>query len=691
MVFKALDRKTGNVVALKCMAKNSSANGFFNGLAVDEHSEELEIHRRIGSHPNIVNLLNSFETENHMYLVLEFCSSGDLYEAIRLGRGPLETEHVREFMLQLVEAVEHLHSKGIYHRDIKPENIFLVQHTTKRNPGDVFGLFSRWSSAPKFQVKLGDFGLATTDTWSTEVAVGSDRYMAPEQYDPDTMYWNGGLTTPADEFSAFGIKTTRKTGYSPPQADIWALGICLLNILFQRNPFAVPNVSDPLFADFARDKETLFDVFPNMSNDTFGILIHCLALDPSRRSLAAVKEAIKRVVSFTTDDEVFDDFCSGSAPKVAPVATANREPLRTPSITTPAVDSSGAFPWAMHLATTSPQQVRRELSTIPEPFPSESWVDVTKPDNASFVSFQDSGLGVSLDSNKSDSPSFRNFTKTKPVAITGAVPSSAPRLTSTLSSLFKKSDKVVSKSWSELWDEEEEELSQGEMSDTEIFSDSTTPQIASPTPAGSVKRFADDESDGRSTPRGLAELNLASVHNSRKRSPEGRLPVDNHVSEHTGFMFEEDHAPKFSPPSKGYLQKWAALGDFRRNLVSSTPNKSASPSKSATPTRSLTPIKSRIFTPTKAKKASANISTPQSAPKVNSTRKRSRAASWRRPEGWTQQTNDSGFFENNKKTNNMYANKEWNRSKDWRRHDHDDQQHSYDTTSEWVRNQYTTV
>jgi len=690
MVFKALDRHTGNIVALKCMAKNQSA---FNvcGLSVDERSEELTIHRRIASHPNIVNLIESFETENHAYLVLEFCGGGDLYEAIRLGRGPLETEHVREFMLQLVDAVEYLHSNGIYHRDIKPENIFLVQNATKRNPGDVFGLLSRLAQTPKFHVKLGDFGLATTDTWSTEVAVGSDRYMAPEQYDPEAMYFNGGLMTPADETSAFGIRPTRKSdGYSPALADIWAIGVCLLNILFQRNPFATPSVSDPLFADFARDKQTLFDVFPNMSQDTFEVLTHCLVLEPSKRSLAGVKQALQRLVSFTTDDEIFDDFCSGSAPKVAPVATANREPLRTPSITTPAMDKTGAFPWSLHLAKTSPQQVRRELSAIPEPFPdtfaSSGWVDV-KPDNASMVSFQDSGLGVSLTSNESGSIPISGFTRSKPMPITGSLAASAPRQTSAFSSLFKKVDKVVSKSWSDLWDEEEEELSHAENSDNEAWADSITPQVTSPTRPTSVRHWADDSSDGRSTPRGLAELNPATAHNSRKRSPTGlRNLEDDEVSEQTGFIFEE-HSAKYSPPGRtNLLQKWAALGDFRRQPVN-TPVKSSTPSKSATPTRSLTPIKTRIFTPTKSK-ATIAASAPVTVPSSSVSKKRSRATSWRRNPEWTQQTNDSGFFDT-KKNPNVYANQEWNKSKDWRRHASNDHHDYYDR--EWVRAQYQTV
>lgn len=206
MVFLAKDTITGELVAIKCLSK-ASATKDCPAVDTDENSVELACHDRLDNHPNIVNLIHSFETKAHIYLVLEYCSMGDLYEAIRLDRGPLQTENVRDLMLQLVSAVDFMHSKGLYHRDIKPENIFLAQDGS---------------------MKLGDLGLATTDAWSHEACVGSDRYMAPEQYDP------------ADH------------GYSPAKADIWAIGICLLNVLFSRNPFVTPTESDKLFTDFAR-------------------------------------------------------------------------------------------------------------------------------------------------------------------------------------------------------------------------------------------------------------------------------------------------------------------------------------------------------------------------------------------------------------------------------------------------------
>lgn len=610
MVFMARDLLSGNLVALKCLTKDTAANAycFPSGFAVDDRSEELKIHLRIGSHPNIVNLLHSFETKNHAYLVLEFCSNGDLYEAIRLGKGPLETQHVRDLMLELVDAVEYLHSKGIYHRDIKPENIFLTQTGS---------------------MKLGDFGLATTDELSFESAVGSDRYMAPEQFDPPI------------------------TGYSPAKADIWAIGICLLNVLFSRNPFATPTTSDPLFADFAGDRQTLFDVFPTMSQDTFEVLVHCLAIDPAKRSLSAVREALQRVISFTTDDESLDEFCTEGRELIP--ATANREPLRTPSLSSPTLDQGGSFPWARALAMTPQQQVR-QLSVIPdtEAFnedlfsgserSSQDWFSV-KPDSASTSSFVDSGLGVSFASTEVTTQAEPiKVNRSKPVPISGSLPINVSRGGSMLAGWGKKRD-LVSKSWSDLWDEEEEEQA---MSETE----NATAYPTASKPMTKEKSWRESES-GLSTPRaGLAELkNPATIHNSRNRSPLSERQVDEQVSEHTGFIFEPCQptaVPRYSPPPKrSILDKWAALGDRRRgNSASQKPVQPPQPS--------------------------------QSYPK-----KRTRAVSWRRHFGWGNGNNNNtnhhqtGNEQNGKphhssshhyNNHGVWERKEWSLSKDWRQH-----------------------
>src|SRR4051794_20009426 len=112
MVFVAEYITTQQQVAIKCLTKPTANPTTPSLLTADEGAEELACHATLRYHDHLVNLLDHFETDAHTYLVLEYCSQGDLYEAIRLGRGPLETEHVRDFMLQLVGAVEHMHSRG---------------------------------------------------------------------------------------------------------------------------------------------------------------------------------------------------------------------------------------------------------------------------------------------------------------------------------------------------------------------------------------------------------------------------------------------------------------------------------------------------------------------------------------------------------------------------------------------------
>ncbi|CAK7271160.1 cAMP-dependent protein kinase catalytic subunit [Sporothrix epigloea] len=424
MVFMARQLSTGHNVAIKCLTKRATADEVGMDFAIDDKSEESILHGRLGRHPNIVNLIDSFETRSHVYLVLEFCPRGDLYEAIRNGQGPLETEHVRRFMLELVDAVEYIHSKGVYHRDIKPENIFLSQSGV---------------------MKLGDFGLATTEQWTYETTVGSDRYMSPEQFD------------------------SAGAGYSPAQADIWAIGICMLNVLFSRNPFSTPTEADPIFLDFSRDKQSLFDVFPNMSQDTYEVIVHCMNLDPKKRSLAGVRDALHRVVSFTTLDEALDDFCCGDR---RVVASANRQPLRTPSVQTPLVETGATFPWAKALKNNGPQAIR-QLSVVSDhesyteelfsksEATSADWCSNMTGETPSMASVLESSLGASMNSLAISQPkaipqstSWRS--KISPMA--GSLPITMPRGRNVpaMSLVFGRKE-AVSKSWSDMWEEEEEE------------------------------------------------------------------------------------------------------------------------------------------------------------------------------------------------------------------------------------------
>jgi serine/threonine protein kinase len=524
MVFLAEDMTTGHEVAIKCLTKPEFAQ---TNSPLDEGAEELKCHDILKQHPNLVNLIHHFKSDAHTYLVLEYCSQGDLYEAIRLDRGPLQTEHVRRFMLQLVSAVEHMHANGLYHRDIKPENIFLTNDGT---------------------MKLGDFGLATQSEWSHEACVGSDRYMAPEQYDPA------------------GI------GYSPAKADIWSIGICLLNVLFSRNPFVTPTESDVLFADYRRDRQSLFDIFPSMSQDTFQILSIALALDPSKRDLNSLKLALRQTLTFTLEDESLDDFCLDRQNVVR--ASANREPLRTPSIQSPHVDN-GTFPWTKALHA-SPH---RNLSAIPDAYEEdlfegdkhskfgESWFSGhgTTPSVASIL---DSAYG-SLKSLAIKPSARRNSPKPDPVPIPASLPARPSRPIPTMSSIFGKKD-TVAKSWSEMIeeDEEEREQSQAQLEARREINSRTWSQDSRklPVPAGVLT-----ESKSRS-----------SSNARRSRTPKPLSPTKYSIVQNENDPVGWRARVQRSPPQVP-ADKWAALGEKRRNYHGETDTQAPSTKK-----RSLT-------------------------------------------------------------------------------------------------------
>ena len=111
------------------------------------------------NHPNICRLIEAYERRRHIYLVMEFCSGGNLARRIPVEEEGLATMICKKILL----AVEYMHSKGVAHRDIKLENIML----------DGNG-----------EIKLIDFGLATaylSDEYNNMTdKVGTLYSMAPE-------------------------------------------------------------------------------------------------------------------------------------------------------------------------------------------------------------------------------------------------------------------------------------------------------------------------------------------------------------------------------------------------------------------------------------------------------------------------------------------------------------------------------
>jgi serine/threonine protein kinase len=102
-------------------------------------------------HRNIVQLFDSFETQNHMCFIMELCGGGDLLSYVQ--RRKSLSEPVSAFLFkQICEAVAYCHNKQIVHRDLKPENLLLCADGVIKLCD--FGLSSKVSSV-KFSDVVG--------------------------------------------------------------------------------------------------------------------------------------------------------------------------------------------------------------------------------------------------------------------------------------------------------------------------------------------------------------------------------------------------------------------------------------------------------------------------------------------------------------------------------------------------------
>jgi NIMA (never in mitosis gene a)-related kinase len=150
---------------------------------------------RLCSSPFTVRFVEFFQHEMEVYLVMEYCSEGDLGGRLRELRTPPQQDQVLRWFTQLCLGLARIHKMGFLHRDIKPGNIF----------------FGRWDV-----VKLGDFGLA---------AIGG-RLVNTERV-------NGGLAGTPGFLSP---EMLRGDPYNA-KTDVWALGCTLYEMLTCRSAF----------------------------------------------------------------------------------------------------------------------------------------------------------------------------------------------------------------------------------------------------------------------------------------------------------------------------------------------------------------------------------------------------------------------------------------------------------------------
>nr|XP_027066990.1 CBL-interacting serine/threonine-protein kinase 24-like isoform X1 [Coffea arabica] len=183
----AQNTETGESVAVKVLAKST----ILKHKMVDQIKREISI-MKIVRHPYIVGLHEVLASKTKIFIVLEFVTGGELFDKI-VHQGRLSEDDSRRYFQQLIDAVAHCHSKGVYHRDLKPENLLLDSQGN---------------------LKVSDFGLSALPQQGVDLlhtTCGTPNYVAPE--------------------------VLSHRGYDGAAADLWSCGVILYVLTAGYLPF----------------------------------------------------------------------------------------------------------------------------------------------------------------------------------------------------------------------------------------------------------------------------------------------------------------------------------------------------------------------------------------------------------------------------------------------------------------------
>jgi len=224
VVYKAQDLKLDRFVALKFLSQHVSVSQVEHARFVQEAKAAAAL-----NHPNICTIHGIEGDEDRMFIVMEYVDGDNLGH---LESQKLELEAILAFSIQIAEALQEAHAKGIVHRDIKADNIMVNS---------------------KNHVKVMDFGLAKLKgsvglTKSTST-IGTLAYMAPEQIQ--------GLEVDA-------------------RADIFSFGVLLYMMLTGRFPFRGEHAAGIMYSIMNESPEELEHLMPNAPRELSHIIQRCL-------------------------------------------------------------------------------------------------------------------------------------------------------------------------------------------------------------------------------------------------------------------------------------------------------------------------------------------------------------------------------------------------------------------------------
>lgn len=256
-VYKATDLLDGKTVAVKMLREEFYKNEELLRRFKNESKAIAML-----SHPNIIEVYDVCFAHNMQCIVMEYIDGITLKEYMEEQR-PLAWKETMHFILQILKALSHAHSKGIVHRDIKPQNMMLLSDA---------------------QIKMTDFGIArfarSESHTITDRAIGSVHYISPEQ---------------------------AKGDHTDQRADIYSIGAMLYEMLTGQLPFDADSPVSVALKHIELEVPSPRSINPEIPEGLEEITLRAMEKDPDRRYQSA-DEMLKDIEAFKQNPSVHFEY-----------------------------------------------------------------------------------------------------------------------------------------------------------------------------------------------------------------------------------------------------------------------------------------------------------------------------------------------------------------------------------------------
>lgn len=246
-VVIATDRQTLREYAVKILDKKH----IIKEKKIKYVNIEKDALNQLIEHPGIIRLFYTFQDSSSLYYVLEIASGGELLGVLK-KIGSFDEECTRFYGAQILEAIEHMHSRGVIHRDLKPENVLMDDQMHIKITD--FGTAKLLPDPRKARDPAIPYDPTAVEEESTRARsfVGTAEYVSPE------------LLTDKNACKA---------------SDLWAFGCIIYQLLAGRPPFKAANE----YQTFQKIVGLEYEFPPGFPPAARDLIERLLVLDPSRR------------------------------------------------------------------------------------------------------------------------------------------------------------------------------------------------------------------------------------------------------------------------------------------------------------------------------------------------------------------------------------------------------------------------